>query len=227
MSTASQISANRSNSQFSTGPSSPEGKLKSSHNALKTGLTGRTILLPTDDVAAYQKIVAIANDQWRPETATEKLVVQSIADTQWRLLRIPALESAVWALGRAQHAAECAAETDPELRALMIDGLVLSSKQKDFSNLTLQEGRLQRHLEKLIAQFKDLREERESMQLVYHDQIMDQYLEQPYPWDPARFGFKFSKEYIQGRLDARFYRGRDFLAHFDRAWRDKSQPTSA
>ena len=130
MSTESQINANRANSQHSTGPSSPEGKLKSSHNALKTGLTGRTILLPTDDVAAYQKIVAIAIDQWRPETDTEKLVVQSIADTQWRLLRIPTLESAVWALGRAQHAAECQAEPDPELRALMIDGLVLAASKK-------------------------------------------------------------------------------------------------
>jgi len=224
MSTDSQIDANRANAQFSTGPSSPEGKLKSSHNALKTGLTGRTILLPSDDVAAYQKLIAIVNDQWRPESDAEKLVVQSIADTQWRLLRIPTLESAIWALGRAQCAGECAAESDLELRALMIDGLVLSNRQKDFSNLTLQEGRLQRHLEKLIAQLKDLRAERESMQLVYRDQIMNKYLEGPFPFDPARFGFEFSEEYIQGRLDARVYRGRDFLAHFDRAWRDKTLP---
>jgi hypothetical protein len=227
MASDSQINANRANAQHSTGPSSPEGKLKSSHNALKTGLTGRTILLPRDDVAAYQEIVAIAVEQWRPETDAEKLVVQSIADTQWRLLRIPTLESAVWALGRAQHAAECQAESDLELRDLMIDGLVLESKQKQFANLTLQEGRLQRHLEKLIKQFKDLREEREAMQLVYRDQIMDQYVKGPFPFDPARFGFEFSKEYIEGRLDTRMCRGRDFLVHYDRAWRDKSQPTAA
>jgi hypothetical protein len=59
MATPAQIDANRANAQLSTGPSSPEGKAKSSHNALKTGLTGRTILLPTDDVAAYQNLVSL------------------------------------------------------------------------------------------------------------------------------------------------------------------------
>ena len=39
MATPSQVEANRANAQFSTGPSSPEGKLKISHNALKTGLS--------------------------------------------------------------------------------------------------------------------------------------------------------------------------------------------
>jgi len=226
MATESQINANRLNAQHSTGPSSPEGKLKSSHNALKTGLTGRTILLPSDDVAAYQKIVAIANDQWRPESESEKLVVQSIADTQWRLLRIPTLESAVWALGRAQHAAECATEPNPELRALMIDGLVLASKQKDFSNLTLQEGRLQRHLEKLIAQFKELRDEREIVALARRHQAMRS-LSPPMPFNPAAFGFEFSKEYLEARLQFFLASGSKNIACFDRAWRDKSQPTAA
>jgi len=226
MSTESQINANRLNAQHSSGPSSPEGKLKSSHNALKTGLTGRTILLPSDDVAAYLKIVAIANDQWRPESDTEKLVVQSIADTQWRLLRIPTLESAVWALGRAQHAADCEAEPDPELRALMIDGLVLSSKQKDFSNLTLQEGRLQRHLEKLIAQFKELRDEREILPLARRSQAMYA-LSAMKPFNPADFGFEFSIEYLKARREFTQGGGLYALVHFDRAWRDKSQPTAA
>ena len=55
MSTAAQIEANRKNAQHSTGPKSPETKAKCSLNALKTGLTGRTVLLPADDTAAYQQ----------------------------------------------------------------------------------------------------------------------------------------------------------------------------
>jgi hypothetical protein len=227
MSTDSQINANRANAQHSTGPSSPEGKLKSSHNALKTGLTGRTILLPTDDVAAYRQIVAIVNDQWRPETDPEKLVVQSIVDTQWRLLRIPTLESAIWALGRSQCAAECAAEPDVELRALMIDGLVLSNRQKDFSNLILQEGRLQRHLEKLIAQFKQLRDEREIPQRARRDWAMRRFVPGSPSFNPAEFGFEFSKEYLKARRDLNSAQGSSVLPYFDRAWRDKSQPTAA
>ncbi|MDQ2776281.1 MAG: hypothetical protein M3Y57_15390, partial [Acidobacteriota bacterium] len=45
--------ANRRNCQLSTGPTSETGKANSSLNALKTGLTGRTVLLPAEDAAAY------------------------------------------------------------------------------------------------------------------------------------------------------------------------------
>jgi len=51
MSSAAQIAANKNNAQQSTGPVSAAGKAKSSLNAVKTGLTGRTVLLPGDDAA--------------------------------------------------------------------------------------------------------------------------------------------------------------------------------
>ena len=112
MATPSQINANRANAQFSTGPSSPEGKLKSSHNALKTGLTGRTIVLPTDDIAAYQNFVDLMHRRHAPEDDYEKHLVQTIADTEWRLLRIPTLEAALAALARTEITAECVPESD-------------------------------------------------------------------------------------------------------------------
>ena len=66
-----QLAANRANSQSSTGPKTEQGKLVSSHNALKTGLTGRTIVLPTDDVAAYQSLVALINKKFAPANDIE------------------------------------------------------------------------------------------------------------------------------------------------------------
>ena len=49
MSTDAQVTANRANSLLSTGPKTEAGKARSATNALKTGLTGRTVLLPGDD----------------------------------------------------------------------------------------------------------------------------------------------------------------------------------
>ena len=42
-----RLAANIANAQLSTGPRTSAGKSKSSLNAVKTGLTGRTVLLPT------------------------------------------------------------------------------------------------------------------------------------------------------------------------------------
>ncbi len=66
MPTSAQITANQKNAQLSTGPTSETGKAKSSMNAVKTGLTGRTILLPSDDAALYETHIAEFFKRYEP-----------------------------------------------------------------------------------------------------------------------------------------------------------------
>src|SRR5581483_3347145 len=99
MSSPAQIAANQKNVQLSTGPTSGAGKSKSSLNAVKTGLTGRTVLLPSEDAAAYQGHIDRIFAQWEPYDDTERALIQTLADTEWRLLRIPSLEAGIYALG--------------------------------------------------------------------------------------------------------------------------------
>ncbi len=155
-----QLAANRANAQSSTGPKSEQGKLVSSHNALKTGLTGRTIVLPTDDVAAYQSLVALINRKFAPANDIEQHLTQTIADTEWRLLRIPTLESGFYALGRHELAADCAHEPDPQLRATMLEAHIFRTYQKDLRNLALQERRLRNQLKQDTAELRRLQQER-------------------------------------------------------------------
>jgi hypothetical protein len=155
-----QLAANRANAQFSSGPKTEPGKLVSSHNALKTGLTGRTIVLPTDDVAAYQTLVALINRKFNPANDIEQHLTQTIADTEWRLLRIPTLESGFYALGRHELAADCAHEPDPQLRATMLEAHIFRTYQKDLRNLALQERRLRNQLKQDTAELRRLQQER-------------------------------------------------------------------
>jgi len=104
MSSNAQIAANQANAQLSTGPTSDTGKSKSSLNALKTGLTGRTVLLPGDDAALYEAHIAGFLKHHEPAADEERNLVQSLADTDWRLLRIPALEMGIYAVGRLELA---------------------------------------------------------------------------------------------------------------------------
>ena len=66
MSTDAQLAANRANSKLSTGPTTETGRTASSLNALKSGLTGRTVLLPTDDLALFEAHVAALTAEYQP-----------------------------------------------------------------------------------------------------------------------------------------------------------------
>ena len=88
---------NRANAQHSTGPRTEAGKQRSSQNALRHGLTARSAVLPSEDPAAYQQHLRQFMDEYQPATATETQMVQQLADTSWRINRIPMLEADILA----------------------------------------------------------------------------------------------------------------------------------
>jgi hypothetical protein len=90
---ARRAAINRANSAHSTGPRTESGKQRSSLNALSHGLTARTALLPTEDPDTYQRHIQQFLDEYAPATPTETQLVHEIADTAWRLNRIPFLEA--------------------------------------------------------------------------------------------------------------------------------------
>ena len=99
-----RLAANQANAQLSTGPRSQEGKAKSSLNAVKSALTGRTVLLPSDDVPEYESFCASFEQELHPVGQQENELVQSIADSYWRIRRIGSLEMAIFAQGYIQFA---------------------------------------------------------------------------------------------------------------------------
>jgi len=95
MSTVAQATANLANAQSSTGPRSEIGKAVSSQNALKHGLTAKTILLPGEDEAAYRKLCDGMFESFAPADTPEKELIQLLCDTQWRLQRCGRIEAAI------------------------------------------------------------------------------------------------------------------------------------
>ena len=159
MSTPAQVAANQANAQLSTGPTSAAGKAKSSLNAVKTGLTGRTVLLPSEDAALYEQHLARFVQEHAPVGDAEQTLVQSLADTQWRLLRIPSLEAGIYALGRLEFA-DLFANEDESVRTHLISAKTLLVYQRQLNNLNLQENRLRRQREKDTGALRELQESR-------------------------------------------------------------------
>ncbi len=156
-----RLAANRANAQLSTGPNTAEGKAKSSLNAVKTGLTGRTVVLPTDDAQAYREHVARHFARLAPATDQEHTLVQFIADTEWRLLRIAPLEASLYALGRRELAHTVADEPDPVNREALLIGNIFVIYRRDLNNLALQERRLR-------SQYKA---DSEKLQALQHERV--------------------------------------------------------
>ena len=209
MASLQQITANRANAQKSTGPTSSEGKAKVSHNGLKTGLTGHTVLLPTDDVGAYQAHAESLFAQYSPSTDEEKRLVHSIGDTLWRLERIPALEAGIYAIGRRELASQFADEQDETVRKSMIEAQIFLTYRRDLNILSIQEARLRRQYQKEETELKRLLAERSAAaerqqhaeRMRWRNAIGHFSTAQKLgvPFDPAEIGFEFSIDEIIAR----------------------------
>jgi hypothetical protein len=170
----------------STGPRTAAGKQRSSQNALTHGLTSRSPVLPTEDPAAYQLHCRQFFDEYQPATPTETQLTQEIADTSWRLNRIPLLEADLLS-------------QDPNPQTLI----------PRLATLGLHYTRLSRQFQKAVDHLREIQSERR------HDQerdlknaaaLLELHKHKGIPWEPADHGFVFSTSDREGaRVPARYH----------------------
>jgi len=143
----------------STGPRTPEGKQRSRLNALRHGLTGQTVLLPTEDAQAYQSFCDQFVVHYQPVGPVERQLVQTIADTSWRLNRISAMEHSSLSIAAAQKLDQM--QTTDDLRAQAIaQALAFGEQSEKMAKLSLYEQRLSRQLERSFKLIKELQADR-------------------------------------------------------------------
>ena len=190
-----QIEANRRNALQSTGPRTEIGKQKSSLNALRHGLTARVVVLPTEDLAAYQRFSAEFLTELAPETFTERQCAQTIIDTQWRLNRIRGLEDGMLALGH--YGPEGQIDPGhPELHAVLTAAAAYRGHSQAFVNLSMHEQRLHRVLTNATKTLEDLKAKRQAaLDAAVAQHNMNKMLGEPD--EPSTSGFVFTPQEIQ------------------------------
>lgn len=142
-----RLSANRANAQHSSGPVTEEGKAKSSLNSLKHGLTGKAVLLPSEDAAQYQRELDEYVQTYQPATDEELRLVQSLNDCIWRMDRIQRLEIGILLKGDLEFAGKYEDRAARE-RTLLIQAESYIKYEKQLRNLHIQESRIRRVMEK-------------------------------------------------------------------------------
>jgi len=95
MATLSQITANRLNAQHSTGPSSVEGKAVTRFNAMKHGIDAASLVIPGEDPAELAQLAEDFQHEYRPQGATESVLVQTLLRSEWLKRRYFQIEAQV------------------------------------------------------------------------------------------------------------------------------------
>jgi hypothetical protein len=166
-------------------PKTAEGKAHSSMNALRHGLTARTVLLPGEDKDAYDAFSKeIADSLTGPlygglslgsQTPLEREFAQTVADSQGRIRRIRAIEDGLFAQGRidAEHAETTrmfysgdtfpGEVTKPDLDPTLTAARTFRDRSKAFINLGIYEQRLYRTLKEALRQLRELQAERRAL----------------------------------------------------------------
>src|ERR1700738_1888352 len=175
----------RANAAKSPGPKTDEGKRRSSRNALKHGLTGQTVVMPGEDMQAYEALAKSFHKDLAPKGAVQLHLCNSLADISWRLNRSRALEH-------------------NQLNANQPDAGLLST-------LSMHGQRLSREFERTLKQFHELQAQRratEEAQLAEAEILMELHDAQfPNIGDPLYYppndGFVFSLKQVETRRDRR------------------------
>jgi hypothetical protein len=189
---AAKLAANQSNAQLSTGPTSPDGKHRSSLNATRHGLTGRVVVLPSEDMKVYEVFSQELIASLDPKTPLERELAQTVVDQQWRLNRVRTIEDAMLAVADAQS--ETRAD-HPAVDSALAAGQAFLENSKAFVNLTIYEQRIHRIMEKALAQLKQLQAERKVLEQAQMEEALKLqrlHESQGKPYDPQADGFVFS-----------------------------------
>jgi len=93
MSSIRRILASRANGALSKGPKTPEGKKRSSRNAVKHGLLASHIVLDDESAKTFKKEMNFHLDRLQPADGMEQGPIEDMVAARWRHSRALAIES--------------------------------------------------------------------------------------------------------------------------------------
>jgi hypothetical protein len=201
-----RLAANRANAKKSTGPRTPEGKQRSSLNGTRHGILAQVIVLPKEDMDAYNKFTSDFAAALNPVGTVEVQLAHACADIQFRLHRISAAEHNLFALGHEENGGNWSTGESESHAALTFADTLRRSKDP-VATITIYEQRLSRRLLQTLNQLRDMQAERRKLEQEQLDEMWAIVSLHPTELDtiePAQLGFACSKRdwrnYIKRRV---------------------------
>ena len=136
-----RLAANRANAKKSTGPRTPEGKARSSMNAMVHGLSARRVVLPNEDRGAFEAFARAMRKDLRPDGPVQAMLVEEVIGAAWRLRRAGEAEMRVVRHALARYAGSRRRVTPG---ALLADALADDPRATPYLHLEGYTQRVQR-----------------------------------------------------------------------------------
>ena len=194
MSSQQQIEANRENSQHSTGPTSPEGKQRSSLNATVHGFTGLNLVVSPSEKEPYEAFVKAILLEFRPGSAEARELLQNYTDLRWSLQQITVQQNSIVSIMNAITAQFIESGDMEGMNA------ALEPHTRRLKTLGTYEQRRRRAAKETLEQFNTVEREhyearQEDLESAAQAHIAFKKLGQS--WDPMEFGFAHSLPQIE------------------------------
>ena len=117
---------NRRNAQKSTGPRTSEGKSRSRFNAVKHGMSAKTLVLPGEDADVLQQRIEAWTSDLQPQNEVEQFLVERSVQFSWQLERADRAELA--RLSSLIHGVPAAAASRQQEEAAALGRRLLSGR---------------------------------------------------------------------------------------------------
>ena len=181
------------------GPRSEEGKARAKMNALRHRLSGRIVVLPSEDMGLYLKFSQEFVDSLYPATPLESELAQTVADGYWRLKRFRTVEEGMLAMGHYEKEGDFDAATE-EVHSAFTAAKAFRANSQAFVNLSIYEQRIQRGIEKSMKQLREIQSERKERRNAEMPEILrlrDFNKMKNLPYEPLVDGFVYSSAEIE------------------------------
>ncbi len=164
MRTERQTRASRENAKKSTGPRTPQGKARSSKNALKHGLLALDSVIPGEDPADFDRHLTLYEDTYNPANCIERELVLQIADSAWRMRRLSRIEATVMTAGIERTRVHQQTYLPERMREghegkLQLLGASMLERTKLLNNLARYDGHLNRRFHRAVELMMKIRKE--------------------------------------------------------------------
>ena len=157
--------ASRINGTKSAGPKTPEGKLRSSQNAFRHGLTAKTMATSGEDGGEFELLLNDYLSHYQPEGPVESALVRELAGIQWRQIRLAGYETGMLQKRIDKDHDEVQMKwgdeiPDHERGAIAFDGLVVLSNS--LAVLVRYDASLRRGFHRVLDTLATLQKSRQS-----------------------------------------------------------------